>query len=144
MVNELAGVLDLYQERLADICIEMYERQEGRRPELSATERRGTESQMRTAFINLFRLRPEVMAKRAPTLYVHAKCHAAIRWDKKRNLTGNDLIDFHHAAGALGYCDAFFTDNPLEVLLSQQHVGLPSELARFVTCGHLKIPPPLR
>ncbi|MBK7903750.1 MAG: hypothetical protein IPJ97_13020 [Proteobacteria bacterium] len=63
VVNELAGVLDLYQERLADICIEMHQRQEGRRPELSATERRGTESQMRTAFINLFRLRPEVMAK---------------------------------------------------------------------------------
>lgn len=73
------------------------------------------------------------MRKRAPTLYVHAKCHAAIRWDKQRNLTANDLLDLHHASAGLGYCDAFFTDNPLKVLLNQRHVGLPSELGRYVT-----------
>jgi hypothetical protein len=133
VLNELAGVLDLYKERLADILGAMYESQKGQPATVPAAERGNVESHMRTAFINLFRLRPLLMAKRAPTLYVHAKCHAAVRWDRKRNLTANDLMDFHHAAAALGYCNAFFTDNPLTVLLTQNHVGLPRDLGRFVT-----------
>lgn len=132
-LDELAGVLDLYEDRLADLLAEMYQRQEGRPLEMSEVERRECGARMRTALINLFRLKPEVMRKKAPTLYVSAKCHAAVRWDKKRNLAANDLMDFHHAAAGLGYCDAFFTDKPLKVLLCQHHVGLPGELERFVT-----------
>jgi hypothetical protein len=130
---ELAGVLDLYKDRLADIVCEMEERQEGTRPDLLPEQRQSRESLLRNVFINLYRLRPLLMAKRAPTLYVGAKCHAAVRWNRGKNLTANDLMDFHHAAAALGYCDAFFTDNPLKVLLTQNHVQLPSELGRFIT-----------
>lgn len=133
VVAELAGVVDLYKERLADIVDEMHEQQVGSRRTLSPEERRGAESLLRNAIINLYRLRPALMAKRAPTLYVGAKCHAAVRWNRGKNLTANDLMDFHHAAAALGYCDAFFTDNPLKILLTQNHVQLPSELGRFIT-----------
>lgn len=59
-----------------------------------------------------------------PTLHIGASCHAAVRWDKKRNLTGNDLFDFHHAEAALGYCDVFLTEIPLKTLLEQNHLGL--------------------
>lgn len=59
-----------------------------------------------------------------PTLHIGASCHAAVRWDKKRNLTGNDLFDFHHAEAALGYCDVFLTEIPLKNLLEQNHMGL--------------------
>jgi hypothetical protein len=58
------------------------------------------------------------------TIHISACLHAAVRWDKKRQLEGNDLFDFHHAAAALAYCDAFFTEKPLKTLISQNHVGL--------------------
>ena len=59
-----------------------------------------------------------------PTLHIGASCHAAVRWDKKRNLTSNDLFDFHHAEAALGYCNVFLTEKPLSIMLSQHHLGL--------------------
>ncbi len=135
VVSEIAGILDLYQQPLADIMAEMYEREHGKPPNLTDTQRQDSEAQLRNVFVNLFRLRPQVMAQRAPTIYVGAKCHAAVRWNRNKNLTANDLMDFHHAAAALGYCDAFFTDNPLKVMLTQNHVRLPSELGRFVTAN---------
>jgi hypothetical protein len=58
------------------------------------------------------------------TIRIHAWLHAAIRWDKKRKLEGNDLLDFHHAPAALAYCDAFFTERPLQTLVTQSHVVL--------------------
>ncbi|MGM0987775.1 MAG: hypothetical protein ACQEXI_12435 [Pseudomonadota bacterium] len=63
-------------------------------------------------------------AKSVRTLHIGACCHAAVRWDQKRQLTGNDLLDFHHAEAALGYCDLFLTEKPLKSLLSQSHLGL--------------------
>ena len=39
------------------------------------------------------------------------------KWDKKRKIKGNDIIDFFHASAALPYCEAFFTDNPLKNIL---------------------------
>lgn len=48
---------------------------------------------------------------RLPTIHVHACLNALFRWDyRHKAMTGNDLFDFSHAAAALGYCDAFFTE----------------------------------
>lgn len=66
-------------------------------------------------------------AKSVRTLHITACCHAAVRWDQKRKLTGNDFIDFHHAAAAVGYCNQFLTENPLKTLLGQKHIGLGSQ-----------------
>ncbi len=66
----------------------------------------------------------EAFAQSIPTLHIYAACHAAVRWDQKRNLTGNDLFDFHHAQAAVGYCDVFLTERSLSTLLSQKHLGL--------------------
>jgi len=63
-------------------------------------------------------------SKSVRTLHIGACCHAAVRWDKKRQITGNDLLDFHHAEAAIGYCNLFLTENPLKHLVSQQHLGL--------------------
>lgn len=63
-------------------------------------------------------------SKSVRTLHIGACCHAAVRWDQKRQLTGNDLLDFHHAQAALGYCDLFLTEKPLKTLVSQNHLGL--------------------
>lgn len=66
-------------------------------------------------------------SKLVRTLHIGACCHAAIRWDKKRQLTGNDLLDFHHAEAALGYCNLFLTEKPLKTLVSQNHLGLKDD-----------------
>jgi hypothetical protein len=58
------------------------------------------------------------------TIHVQACLHASVRWNKKRKLEGNDLLDFHHAAAALAYCDAFFTERSLKTLITQNHVAL--------------------
>lgn len=71
-----------------------------------------------------------------PTLHVGALCHAAVRWDKKRKLSGNDLMDFHHAQVALPYCDAFLTDGPLRTMLQQGHVGIQ----KHYTCRIISAP----
>ena len=41
------------------------------------------------------------------TLHIHASLNASVRWNKSRKLKPNDILDFHHAAAALAYCDAF-------------------------------------
>ena len=66
----------------------------------------------------------ETFVQSIPTLHIHASCHAAVRWDQKRNLNGNDLFDFHHAHAAMGYCNVFLTEKPLSDMLSQRHLGL--------------------
>lgn len=66
----------------------------------------------------------EAFALLIPTLHINTACHAAVRWDQNRNLSGNDLFDFHHAQAALGYCDVFLAEKPLSDLLSQRHLGL--------------------
>jgi hypothetical protein len=66
----------------------------------------------------------EAFALSIPTLYVFSACHASVRWNKQRNLVGNDLFDFHHAQAALAYCDVFLTEKPLSDMLGQHHLGL--------------------
>lgn len=66
----------------------------------------------------------EAFALSLPTLHINASCHAAVRWDQKRNLCGNDLFDFHHAHAALAYCNVFLTEKPLSDMLGQRHLGL--------------------
>lgn len=58
------------------------------------------------------------------TSHIQAMCYAGLRWDRKRKLKPNDMFDFRHAATAVAYCDAFFTERPLETLLSQRHLSL--------------------
>lgn len=66
-------------------------------------------------------------SKSIRTLHIGACCHAAVRWDQKRQLTGNDLLDFHHAEAAIGYCNLFLTEKPLKALVSLRHLGLLSD-----------------
>lgn len=82
---------------------------------------------MQTVLFNVFRLRPKIMARRIPTLYVHAACHAAIRWDKSRRLNGHWLMDLHYACAATGHHNVMFTEGPLRVLMTSGHLRLDEE-----------------
>lgn len=59
-----------------------------------------------------------------------ATLHAAVRANRGRKFKPNDLPDFDHAAAAMGYCDAFFTDHKLCKLLTLP----PVQLATFFGC----------
>ncbi|PCJ86125.1 MAG: hypothetical protein COA54_09555 [Thiotrichaceae bacterium] len=71
-------------------------------------------------------------SKSVRTLHIGACCHAAVRWDQSRQLTGNDLLDFHHAEAAIGYCNMFLTETPLKTLVSQNHLGLMRDFSCVV------------
>ena len=58
------------------------------------------------------------------TINILASLHASLRWNKGRRYRGNDLFDFHHAAAALAYCDAFFTERSLCAMLTERHLAL--------------------
>ncbi|TJY56265.1 hypothetical protein E4T66_20115 [Sinimarinibacterium sp. CAU 1509] len=139
VLNEVAGGLDLMKGQMADVMLELYARKHGGPPVQTPEQRTEQERRLHGFFIHLFEKRPQQIGKCLPTLYVHAKCHAAVRWDRKRNLDGHDLLDFHHAAAAVGYCDAFFTDHPLKVLLRSGHVALHKEFSCHVVASEREV-----
>ena len=58
------------------------------------------------------------------SLYVPAMLHAAFRAEARRKVKANDVYDFRHAAAALPYCRAFFTDGPLKSIITSGHMQL--------------------
>ena len=63
--------------------------------------------------------------KMLPTIHVHACLNALFRWEYRSKLmNGNDLFDFGHAAAALGYCDAFFTEAGISQSIAHRRICL--------------------
>lgn len=116
-LNEIAGAVDLYSGLASNIIYRM-------------AQRRGiaAEYDIETGkkFMNFFReaYRKGSINKSVPTLDIHARCHAAVRWNKGRKLEANDIYDFHHASAALGHCSAFFTERSLCNLLTEKKIAL--------------------
>ena len=59
-----------------------------------------------------------------PTIHIQASLWASLRWNKGRKYRANDLYDFMHAAAALAYCDALFTERSLHTMVVREHVAL--------------------
>lgn len=123
-LSEIAGSLALFAEFATEI-VEGQMRVEGMAVDASTSAREERERMAHGVLVSAARAGKGIDA--FPTLHAHAKCHAAIRRDKRRRLDGNDLFDFHHALGALVYCDAFFTDHPLRVFLTTNPLALDGE-----------------
>jgi hypothetical protein len=58
------------------------------------------------------------------TIHALACLHAGLRWNRRTTFEGNHLYDFAHAAGAVAYCDAFFTEGFLANLINAGHIQL--------------------
>lgn len=58
------------------------------------------------------------------TLHAMANLHAGLRWNRRTMFVGNHFYDFSHASGAIGYCDAFFTEGFLANLINSNHIRL--------------------
>lgn len=117
-LDEFRGVLGAHI-RVARIYLEdAFERKSGEKVVRSEQEQRAEEDRLLNFFGNL--IAKKTGALLMPTLHISSICYAAVRWDKKRRITGNDLFDFQHAQAAVAYCESFFTEGPLQTLL-QQH-----------------------
>jgi hypothetical protein len=62
--------------------------------------------------------------RRLPSMHILACLYAAFRWDKSREFEANDFFDFHHAAAAIGYCQAFLTERSLRAVVAANNVAL--------------------
>ena len=123
--DEINGVLELAAPTAADVLHDMAKKALGPSVQPSSGER---ETTIKHCFGLLRAAVRKPAGKRAlRTLHVGAVLHAALRWNRTQKLVANDLFDFHHAAGALGYCDAFLTDGPMHTLIVQRHLGIAHE-----------------
>lgn len=120
-LSELAGTLDVYETTISASLEEIYEQETGNR--LSNKEKSNTDSSKpwNNAIYNLFRLNK--VQGFFPTFDVTSGLHASIRWDKNQRYQDNDMHDIRHAASALVYCDAFFTEKRLAHLITQKATG---------------------
>lgn len=125
-IDEFRGVLKLCMHHPRQWIEQQYELKTGKKCLSSPEEISKYEHELYTFFGNLIAHRKEA-ALLLPTLHISALCYSAIRWDKKRNLSANDIYDFQHAAAAIGYCDAFLTEKPLMNLLAQRHLAINTD-----------------
>lgn len=115
--NEFLGVIDLCSSTARQILIKLAE--DGR----AADGVELTDDDSIAAFLNRLAMEPGA-AIGLRTLHIGACLHAAVRWNRGKQLSANDLLDFQHAEAAIAYCDIFLTDGPMRALLTQTNLGL--------------------
>jgi hypothetical protein len=123
--NEIAGVLDLHADTCADVLQWLFERTAAQDADPTPEMREDTKKKCYSMLVAAAEAGKG--ARIFPTLHAYSKCHAAIRWDKKRGLDSNTLFDLHHGVAAVVYCDAFLTDGGMRALMTQNHVALDRE-----------------
>jgi hypothetical protein len=119
---EIRGLVDLYAPLTMEV-LEAMARKEGIRVEYK-NEKDRLDDITRCRSLLLIALERDLARDILRTIHIQASLHAAVRWNKCRQLNGNDLFDFHHASAALAYCDAFFTEASLKTLICQNHLSL--------------------
>jgi hypothetical protein len=129
--DEVVGVLDLFAGTLAQILAPMLPPEAGPLPAEGSAERAEVDRQCLSLLIGA--LETEGGRKTMRSLHIKSLLHAAVRWNKKQAMKPNDLFDFDHAAAAVGYCDAFFTDGPLRAILARRDLGLKEDFGCFIS-----------
>lgn len=136
-IDEFRGALSLFMHIPRMWLEDAYSRGSGNLHRPTDQEKQAQEQKLHTLFGNL------ITKKRAalmlPSLHIPSLCYAAVRWDKGRKLAPNDFYDFQHAADAVGYCEAFLTENPLKTLLQQKHLGLATDFPCSVSRISMKL-----
>lgn len=120
--QELVGVMDLYAGRAADILCDMTPSSVGPRPAKDTDEYKSIERHCLRFLVGAMNSDKGKVALR--TLHIKTSIYAALRWNKGQKLKANDFFDIHHAAAAVGYCDAFFTERSLATVLTRSDLAL--------------------
>lgn len=120
--HELVGVMDLYAGRAADILSDMAPHSMGPRATKNSDDYRDLERHCLGLLVAAIKSPNGKATLR--TLHINTCLHAAIRWNKGQKYKANDFFDFQHAAAAVGYCDAFFTEHSLCSVLTRSDLAL--------------------
>jgi len=128
---ELAGILSLLKDSLAEIMFQIHLSEAGEGADPNAKPDPAIGQTAANLIYNLFKL--DKMEDELPTLSTYVTLHAAFRWQRNRRYKANDLADLRHAVMALPYCDMFLTEKPLCHLIHEKHLGLAE---RFVCKTH--------
>lgn len=120
--HELVGVMDLYAGRAADILSDMAPHSMGARPSKDSDDYRDIERHCLGLLVAAMKTPNGKATLR--TLHIKTCLHAAVRWNKGQKFKANDFFDFQHAAAAVGYCDAFFTEHSLCSVLTRSDLAL--------------------
>lgn len=118
--TEIAGALDASRDLIANVVAGMAVKAGVPPP----TELRLEESAIK--FMNALRASFKRPSTRGAlrTIHAFASLHAGLRYDKQTNFSAGHYFDFEHAAAAMAYCDAFFTERFLSHLCNTRHVNL--------------------
>lgn len=120
--QEIVGVLDLYADRAASVLLDMAPPTLGQRPAKDSEEYKDIERHCLGLLVAA--IRTECGKATLRTLHIEASMHAAVRWNKGQKFKANDFFDYQHAATAVGYCDAFFTERSLCSVLTRSDLAL--------------------
>ncbi|MHB1667746.1 hypothetical protein [Thiomonas sp.] len=130
---EIRGVIDLFADEAADIVREIAELAI-RKPLPREGDEWAAYVREWKAFLNSA-FKKEEVKDALRTLHINTCLHAAVRWNKGRQLEANDFYDFHHAAAALAYCDMFLTERPLKAMLTAKNIALDKRYSCEVAAG---------
>lgn len=121
-MNELIGVVDLYTPVAADILFDMAPPGLGPKPAADSAEYK--DAQERCLRLLVAAMKTDRGKASLRTFHINTSLHAALRWNKGQKFKANDFFDFQHAAAAVGYCDAFFTERSLCSAVTRSDLAL--------------------
>lgn len=110
-MHEIAGILDVVKDEIEKLGKYLYENDACgsiRPKEINKSE---SVRLLQNSIYNVFDQKK--INKELPFSHINASLHAFLRYNKMQRYKKNHLIDFSHAAWALPYCNAFFTEKPL-------------------------------
>jgi hypothetical protein len=119
---EAVGAADVFAETAASIAHAYFERATGQSQPRAEEPWR---EQVRLWRIVMARTLIHATGRSSlPTLHVNTCLHASLRWQKLEKFEANDFPDFHHAAAALVYCQAFLTERGLKARVTTKNASL--------------------
>lgn len=130
---EIRGAIDLFAAEAADIVCDIAERATRKHLPRDGVEW-STYVREWKGFLNAAFMKEDVQDA-LRTLHINTCLHAAVRWNKGRQLAANDFHDFHHAAAALGYCDVFLTERSLKAMVTASNIALDKRFNCEVRAG---------
>lgn len=108
---EIAGLLDIVKDDIEKLWMYLYENDHG--GSVTPEELSQTESVRLLSNLIYQAFDQKKINRELPYFHINASLYAFIRYNKSQQFKADNLIDFSHAAWALPYCDAFFTERRL-------------------------------
>jgi hypothetical protein len=119
---EITGAADVFAELAVEIENEIAFKATGESMQRGDNKWLAYEQQWKNLLIAAFKKETTKDALRS--IHIYTCLHAYIRCNKGHQLEGNHFFDFRHAAAAVGYCDAFFTETSLRDMVTTKSTSL--------------------